>query len=165
MSGYIEACHKDKDCCCKIINNVNVNTNCGRNGTKGDGLLREFNGSIITDVEIGEFGTSFVTVGTVSLTIENGDRVLLTATIPWFPAFGGPNLILEIERNGTPIYTISDSSITAVRNITTSLNFLDTNAPAGLVQYTLKIRVNENAANIQGGSSVIFTASRIIPNP
>lgn len=174
MSGYIKCCHKDnerdKDCCCKIINNINVNTNtdannnCGNNDSTGNGLLREFDGSVTPGANIGFIGTSFVTAGTVSLTIEGGDRVLLNATIPWVPTNTGIELVVEIERDGSPIYTINDVSGNISNNITTSLNFLDTTAPAGLVTYTLRIMVTAVTAVIQSFSSVIFTASRIAPN-
>jgi len=170
LNCYDESC-KNKDthsspqpnCCCPNVENKNIfSPKIIINDNGDNGLLREFDGSLNDTLNI---TTSFKVVGTANLTIETGDRVLLSATIPWKKTSSSQLLLVQIQRDNNMLYLVEDfDSGVAPGSMITSLNYLDITAPVGLATYTLEIRVSEGLADRQSNSSIIFTASRIAPN-
>ncbi|PFP15314.1 hypothetical protein COJ96_27880 [Bacillus sp. AFS073361] len=181
-------CEKNP-CCCPIGNtnkntfnptiNVNPVINISSTPVNGEqGLLTEFDGSVLPGSDFEPIRLTPITIGTATLHIDDpSDRVLLHATIHSINPNTFPILIrFSIFRNGTEIFSTTDNIpfLEFMPATTTGFSFLDKApladvSPSGLVLYELKTNSLRSEASFKvGGSSdtdfIVFTASKIKAN-
>jgi len=182
-------CEKNP-CCCPIGNtnqntfnptiNVNPVINISSTPVNGEqGLLTEFDGSVLPGGDFEPIRLTPITIGTATLHIDDpSDRVLLHATIQSLNRNRFTILIqFSVFRNGTEIYSTTDNIppfVEFMSATTTGFSFLDKAplaeaSPSGSVLYELKTNSLQSEASFTVGGTkdtdfIVFTASKIKAN-